>query len=327
MVSLIMRLTFVLLMDKIISYDKRTMTLKIHIGKYYKYLQCPFATWWKARKYFKRPRFRFYFGRMQKKEWYSGSDVYTIKPQYIYMDKGFRYFLSGDYIRWKTSELFPILMESRDICWKDKYNTPRYEHPGFFSIIFGRDLRYAWQFVMAVDAPDIYFLNNGKTKDKIYSDVYWESMLWYNNYYKEYESDKPDLKKAFISETGYSSTSNRHTLNGFNFCEVTYKDKPCIDFFKTINPYDELFINGISNLDRVCVKAEDKDAWVYGLNCYIDTDNGDYILHCIFSLSDLQRLNINCDNVDICLYKHISLYKTFNELLLTDKGIKELENG
>lgn len=196
MVSLIMRLTFVLLMDKIISYDKRTMTLKIHIGKYYKYLQCPFATWWKARKYFKRPRFKFYFGRMQKKEWNSGSDVFKIKPQYIYMDKGFRYFLSGDYIKWNTSELFPVLMESRDICWKDKYNTPRYEHPGFFSIIFGRDLRYAWQFVIVVEAPEIYYTKKNGTKEKLIEDMYWESILWYNNYYEDYDCDKPNLKKA-----------------------------------------------------------------------------------------------------------------------------------
>lgn len=196
MVSLITRLTFVLLMKKIISYNKKTMTLEIHIGNYSKYLQCPFASWWKARKYFKRPRIRFYFGRMQKKEWNSGSEKFRIKPQYIYMDKGFRYFVSGDYIRWKTSELFPILMESDDVMWKDKYGSPRYEHPGFFSIIFGRDLKYAWQFAIVIEAPEIYYTKRDGSRDKLCEDMYWESILWYNNYYEDYGCDKPNLKKA-----------------------------------------------------------------------------------------------------------------------------------
>ena len=204
MVSLVERLTFVLLMKKIISYDKKTMTLAIHIGSYSKYLQCPFASWWKARKYFKRPKIRFYFGRMQKKEWNSGSEKFRIKPQYIYMDKGFRYFVSGDYIKWKTSEWFPILMESRDIIWKDKFNSPRYEHPGFFSIIIGRDLRYALQFAIVIEAPEII---EEETNKKIYEDFYWENILWYNNYYEEYECDKPNLKKAQISSGNYFSNA------------------------------------------------------------------------------------------------------------------------
>ena len=45
-----------------ISYDSESMTLTIRWGKHNKYLQCPFATWWKARKHFKRPKFNFYFG-------------------------------------------------------------------------------------------------------------------------------------------------------------------------------------------------------------------------------------------------------------------------
>lgn len=312
-------------MNKIISYNKRTMTLSIHVGNYCKFLQCPFATWWKARKYFKRPKFKLYFGRMQKKKWYTGSNKFIIQP-YYYVDKGFRYFVSGDYLKWATPKWFPVLIESRDIDWKSKFDTPRYEHPGFFSIIIGRNLKTAWQFAIIVKAPDIYFLNNGKTKDKIHSEAYWESILWYNNYYEEYKSDKPDLKKAFLSETGYLSTSNRHDLSEFDNCKVTYKDKDCVDFHKVIDPYEELFINGISNLDRVCIKAKDKYSYVYGLNCYIDTDDEyNYILHCIFNLNELNRINVDYNNITIYLHKHISLYKAFNELLLTDKGINELK--
>ncbi len=312
-------------MDKILSYNRKTMTLSIHIGKYYKFLQCPFATWWKARKYFKRPKFKFYFGRMQKKEWYSGFSKFIIQP-YFYIDKGFRYFVSADYLKWSMSKWFPILVESRDICWKDKFDTPRYEHPGFFSIIIGRNLKTAWQFAIVVKAPNIYFLNNGKTKDKIHSDAYWESILWYNNYYKEYKSDKPDLKKAFLSETGYLFTNNTHTLSKFNHQEITYKGKQRIDFYKCIDSCEEPFVNGISNLDGIHIKIG--DSWIYGLTCYIDTDNKhNYILHCVFPSTDSKNetINYDFDNVEIYLHKHIGLYKTFNELLLTSKGIEELK--
>ena len=49
-----------------IRYDSQSMTLTIQWGKHYKFLQCPFRTWWKARKYFKKPKFKFYFGPMWK---------------------------------------------------------------------------------------------------------------------------------------------------------------------------------------------------------------------------------------------------------------------
>ena len=49
-----------------IRYNSQSMTLTLQWGKHYKFLQCPFRTWWKARKYFKKPKFKFYFGPMWK---------------------------------------------------------------------------------------------------------------------------------------------------------------------------------------------------------------------------------------------------------------------
>ena len=170
-----------------IKYNKGTMTLSIHIGKYYKYLQCPFATWWLSRKYFKRPRFKLYFGPMKKRYWFEGNSEFNIPPQYLYRDKGFFYFVSNDYIKWKTSKWFPILMESHDIMWKEKWGYPRYEYPGFFSIIFGRNVETAWQFAFIVYPRTIIIPVKGSTKKSCESD-YWETMLTYLYYTKPKKS-------------------------------------------------------------------------------------------------------------------------------------------
>ena len=174
-----------------IKYNKRTMTLSIHIGNYYKYLQCPFATWWLSRKYFKRPKFKFYFGPMKKKYWFDGNSELNISPQYLYKDRGFFYFIANDYIKWKTNKWFPILMKSHDITWKDKWGSPRYEHPGFFSIIFGRNIETAWQFAFIVYPRTIKIPMKGEVKDSC-GDDYWEMMLTYLHY----TSPKKSLIKA-----------------------------------------------------------------------------------------------------------------------------------
>lgn len=191
------------------------MTLTIKIGKFIKFLTCPFATWWKARKFFKRPRFIFYFGPMHKKYWYEGSEEFKIKPQYLYEPKGFIYFVSKDYIKWRTSKWFPILMESSDIYWKDKYDSPRYEHPGFFSILFGRNPNTAWQFAMIVKAPKIYHLIDGIKRKELDEDSYWESILWYRHYYDEYGSKFPDIKKAF-NNCDWKVNCDGYTYSQFN---------------------------------------------------------------------------------------------------------------
>lgn len=180
-------------MKKIFSYNKKTMTLQISIGKYCKYLQCPFATWWKARKYFKMPKFIFYFGPCFKK--YGKKE--TQFGEYIdFRQKGFWPFASTEYLKRTTSKWFPIHIVSSDIMWKDKYDSPRYEHPGYFVIFFGRDYHKHWQFSMIVTAPKTLCCNDCTKVDN--PDNYWECILNYLYYYDKYneKENKQDIVLA-----------------------------------------------------------------------------------------------------------------------------------
>ena len=167
-----------------ITYNSNSMTLHIEIGKYSKYLQCPFATWWKARKYFKRPRFKFYFGPLHK---YHGKVKTQFGEYDDYTTKGYWPMASTEYLKWYTSKWFPIHVMSWDIGWKDKWNSPRYERPGHFIIFFGRNYKTCWQFSMVVTAPKTFCANDCTIEDN--DDNYWESMLWYLNYSDEYNKD------------------------------------------------------------------------------------------------------------------------------------------
>ena len=44
---------------------------------------------------------------------------------------------------------YPIWLTKRDLGWKDKFNSPRYEFSPLFSIFF-----FKWQFSIVWDAPD-----------------------------------------------------------------------------------------------------------------------------------------------------------------------------
>ena len=159
-----------------IMYDSQSMTLTFQWGKHYKCLQCPFGTWWKARKYFKKPKFKFYFGPMWK---YNGKVKTKFGEYDDYEYKGGYWpAASTEFLKWNTPKWFPIHIVSWDIGWKDKYNTPRYERPGYFIIFFGSDYHKHWQFSMTVTAPD-FFCNNDCTIEDHY-DNYWESILWYH---------------------------------------------------------------------------------------------------------------------------------------------------
>lgn len=69
---------------------------------------------------------------------------------------------------------------SHDLLWKDKFSTPRMEHPPTATIQF-----YKWSIMITWLPP--------KGVDE---DDYWEQVLWYLYYYEEYGSDKPDIKLA-----------------------------------------------------------------------------------------------------------------------------------
>ena len=177
-----------------IMYDSKSMTLTFQWGKHYKCLQCPFGTWWKARKYFKKPKFKFYFGPMWK---YNGKVKTKFGEYDDYEYKGGYWpAASTEFLKWNTPKWFPIHIVSCDIGWKDKYNTPRYENPGYFIIFFGRDYHKHWQFSMTVTAPD-FFCNNDCTIED-HDDNYWESTLWYLHYADTYNTlnNKRDIVKA-----------------------------------------------------------------------------------------------------------------------------------
>lgn len=203
-----------------ITYNKNTMTLHIRLGKYHKYLQCPFATWWKARKYFKRPKFKFYFGPMWK---YKGKKVgeFGEYEDYDYRG-GYWPAASTNFLRWYTPKWFPIHILSQDIMWKDKFNSPRYEdRPGCFIIFFGRDYHKHWQFSITVNAPKFYCNNDCTQTD--YDDNYWESILWYLYYADEYnpQTKERDITKARDTmRVHHWSKSNIIELNDMEILDI-----------------------------------------------------------------------------------------------------------
>ena len=83
-----------------------------------------------------------------------------------------------------------IFIRCRDIEWKDKWETPRYEEPPHVWInLFGFQLFWYW------DLPNNLFYN--PKEDHI--DDYWEQALWYLYYYNTYSQgllDKPNIEKA-----------------------------------------------------------------------------------------------------------------------------------
>lgn len=87
-------------------------------------------------------------------------------------------------------KLEPIFIRCRDLEWKDKWNTPRYEEPPHIWIyLFGFHLFWYW------DLPKNLFYN-----PKDYIDDYWEQALWYL-YYASYNKEKKgyddlDINKA-----------------------------------------------------------------------------------------------------------------------------------
>ena len=176
-----------------ITYNFKTMTLRFQWFKHYKVLQCPFATWWKARKYFKKPKFKFYFGPTVKNH---GKKMSKWGEYVDYTQVGFWPMASTDYLKWYTPKWFPIHIMSWDIGWKDKWHTPRYERPGYFVIYFGRNFHTCWQFSMVIKAPEVYCCNDCTRTD--HEDNYWESILWYLNYAESYNklNKKQNLFKA-----------------------------------------------------------------------------------------------------------------------------------
>ena len=108
----------------------------------------PFKTWWKARKYFKRPSVKFYFGLLK----------YNVP------------YANRDYI----GKIIDISIQ--DVMWKDKYNSPRHERNPYVWICLFRLFR----FEIGTRINDI--TETGKVEDR--STFYWEYLLDYLYYSK-----------------------------------------------------------------------------------------------------------------------------------------------
>lgn len=170
-----------------------------------KSLTCPFKEWWLARKYFKRPHLKFYCGRIGRR--FAG--VYTEdseikdtkgnplfkKGDPIITQCGLWHFMTWEYLKWYKPKwmlkYFPLTVTSHSVLWKDKWDSPRFERPGIFSLIWGTDIMKAVQFCFIVEAPKVKCdLPEEKLaklpEEHSYGDSeeYWEMMLWhlyYNN--------------------------------------------------------------------------------------------------------------------------------------------------
>lgn len=100
-------------------------------------------------------------------------------------------FKEWDYspVLWCSKPSFIQIM-TRDVMWKDKYKSPRYENPPYIWIhIYKLNLVWYWDLDNAL-----------KLNPTNYADDYWEQALWYL-YYASYNRkkrgyDKLDINKA-----------------------------------------------------------------------------------------------------------------------------------
>lgn len=108
----------------------------------------PFKTWWKARKYFKKPSIKCHFG--------------LLKYSFPYANR--------DYI----GKIIDISIQ--DVMWKDKYNSPRHERNPYVWICLFRLFRF--EISTRINA----LTETGKVEDR--STFYWEYLLDYLYYSK-----------------------------------------------------------------------------------------------------------------------------------------------
>jgi len=104
----------------------------------------PYRTYWKVRKYFKAPKIKLYIGK-----WVMGIPIFEQKS-------------------W-------ISLWCRDVIWKDKYDSPRYEFAPQINLIF-----FKWQIFISLHAPSKGSLDESLVND----DEYWEQILWTAYYTK-----------------------------------------------------------------------------------------------------------------------------------------------
>lgn len=106
------------------------------------YLQNPLRTWWKAKKYFKRPKIEIHFFK----------DLHRNCPYARY-----------DYV----ARILDI--QSYDVMWKSKWNSPRHERSPYVWVCFFRKFGFSINFHIT------YIDYKGKIQDG--DSFYWEYLL------------------------------------------------------------------------------------------------------------------------------------------------------
>lgn len=303
-----------------ISYDNESMTLTIRWGKHSKYLQCPFATWWKARKHFKRPKFNFYFGPTCK---FNGHKITEFGEYDDWEQKGFWPAVSTEWLKWYTPKWFPIHIVSQDIGWKDKWRTPRYESRGYFIIYFGRSYHHSWQIGFSVTAPE-FFIYDCTMLDT--EDLYWESMLWYV-YYKN-----RDLITARNSLQSHWSTTEWTKIKKFTVVSTTtetIKDKNYyVIGLRCRYLLNKLFWNFTPTTDiRLAIKVWKGESFNSKSSSFIykfDNLVYVYISKTPNTVEFIEIMESNPDNIELETCQNIDLGPTFKDIFLTKRAIKEI---
>lgn len=310
---------------KLVSFNDGS--LSFHWSKYYKYLTCPFRTWWKARKYFKRPKFKFYFGKTCKNNGWIESEKFGKFQDF--QQKGFWPFASTEYLKWTTSKWFPINVFSQDIVWKDKYDSPRFERPGYFIIFFGRSYHNSWQIGFSVKAPEFWCNSNSTRCDS--PDNYWESMLWYLFYNDQYESEKRDIVKARNTLQSHWSTSVSKcimdfeitaTKSGVNFDDtylvVTFKSQELINecnIYPKFNTNNDIYLS---------VYLSDRCQIMIGRFVHYINDKEIDVWFAGEEIDKWRKVFDKKDYDDLCLTinKSKDLGPTFKDEFLTKRAVK-----
>lgn len=113
------------------------------------FIMNPLRTWWKARKYFRRPKIEFHFFK----------DIAYNCPFATFNN---------------VAKIIEI--RSVDVQWKDKYNEPRHETDPYIWVCFFRKFGFSINF-------KIYFNEDGKKQDG--GMYYWEYLLDFLYYRKD----------------------------------------------------------------------------------------------------------------------------------------------
>ena len=333
-----------------IHYSWKRLTLSIKIGSYYKALQCPFGAWWKSRKFFKRPKFKWYFGPTCK--------LYGMKESKFgeYMDYrqlGVWPFASTEFLKWHTKKWFPIYLVSWDIGWKDKYDTPRYERPGHFILFFGRTFFKSWQLSLTVKAPEAYCRNSCLSPSS--DDHYWESLLWYLEYPDKYNKDGSTEHNIVNARNSMQSawSTTKQAIIGKEKDIIAYgKEKVTVGKHKEEFSYVDITRDIVGNYDidyseaaylrndlsimiRIIVEDNGKVDSVVRFARYTHVDVDDdfetarirvYFKDPDGLILDALKNNGNKD-VEFTYTQQIELGPSFKDEFLTKKAIKEIKNS